>query len=69
MFRLVNEPNTAALFYSIAKSNNSGIYAVYDLGSGTFDISILKLHEEVFQVLVVGGDSQLGGDDFDHLLS
>ncbi|HCE59814.1 MAG TPA: molecular chaperone HscA [Wolbachia sp.] len=69
VLRLVNEPTAAALSYSIEKNNNSGIYAVYDLGGGTFDISILKLHEGVFQVLAVGGDTQLGGDDFDHLLS
>lgn len=69
VLRLINEPTAAALSYSIAKNNNSGIYAVYDLGGGTFDISILKLHDGVFQVLAVGGDTQLGGDDFDHLLS
>ncbi|WP_375315949.1 Fe-S protein assembly chaperone HscA [Wolbachia endosymbiont (group A) of Colletes cunicularius] len=69
VLRLVNEPTSAALSYSIEKNNNSGIYAVYDLGGGTFDISILKLHQGVFQVLAVGGDTKLGGDDFDHLLS
>ncbi|KLT23179.1 chaperone protein, HscA [Wolbachia endosymbiont of Armadillidium vulgare str. wVulC] len=69
VLRLVNEPTAAALSYSIEKNNNSGIYAVYDLGGGTFDISILKLHQGVFQVLAVGGDTNLGGDDFDHLLS
>lgn len=69
VLRLVNEPTAAALSYSIKKNNNSGIYAVYDLGGGTFDISILKLHQGVFQVLAVGGDTKLGGDDFDHLLS
>lgn len=69
VLRLVNEPTAAALAYSIEKNNNSGIYAVYDLGGGTFDISILKLHEGVFQVLAVGGDTKLGGDDFDRLLS
>ncbi|WP_265034426.1 MULTISPECIES: Hsp70 family protein [unclassified Wolbachia] len=69
VLRLVNEPTAAALSYSIEKNNNSGIYAVYDLGGGTFDISILKLHQGVFQVLAVGGDTKLGGDDFDHLLS
>ncbi|MDR0288519.1 MAG: Hsp70 family protein [Rickettsiales bacterium] len=69
VLRLINEPTAAALSYSIEKSNNSGIYAVYDLGGGTFDISILKLHQGVFQVLAVGGDTKLGGDDFDHLLS
>ncbi|WP_341813672.1 Fe-S protein assembly chaperone HscA [Wolbachia endosymbiont (group B) of Germaria angustata] len=69
VLRLINEPTAAALSYSIEKNNNSGIYAVYDLGGGTFDISILKLHQGVFQVLAVGGDTKLGGDDFDHLLS
>ncbi|NSM56793.1 Hsp70 family protein [Wolbachia endosymbiont of Atemnus politus] len=69
VLRLTNEPTAAALSYSIEKNNNSGIYAVYDLGGGTFDISILKLHQGVFQVLAVGGDTKLGGDDFDHLLS
>ncbi|MDG7056692.1 MAG: Hsp70 family protein [Wolbachia endosymbiont of Penenirmus auritus] len=69
VLRLINEPTAAALSYSIEKNNSSGIYAVYDLGGGTFDISILKLHQGVFQVLAVGGDTKLGGDDFDHLLS
>ncbi|WP_265026951.1 Hsp70 family protein [Wolbachia endosymbiont (group A) of Bombylius major] len=69
VLRLVNEPTAAALSYSIEKNNSSGIYAVYDLGGGTFDISILKLHQGVFQVLAVGGDTNLGGDDFDHLLN
>ncbi|NUX01559.1 Hsp70 family protein [Wolbachia endosymbiont of Madathamugadia hiepei] len=69
VLRLINEPTAAALSYSIEKNNNSRIYAVYDLGGGTFDISILKLHQRVFQVLAVGGDTKLGGDDFDHLLS
>ncbi|MCA7010674.1 Hsp70 family protein [Wolbachia endosymbiont of Tribolium confusum] len=69
VLRLINEPTAAALSYSIEKNNNSGIYAVYDLGGGTFDISILKLHQGVFQVLAVSGDTKLGGDDFDHLLS
>jgi molecular chaperone HscA len=69
VLRLVNEPTAAALSYSIEKNNNSEIYAVYDLGGGTFDISILKLHQGVFQVLAVGGDTKLGGDDFDHLLN
>ncbi|QKX02531.1 Fe-S protein assembly chaperone HscA [Wolbachia endosymbiont of Dirofilaria (Dirofilaria) immitis] len=69
VLRLINEPTAAALSYSIEKNNTSGIYAVYDLGGGTFDISILKLHQGVFQVLAVNGDIELGGDDFDHLLS
>ncbi len=68
VLRLINEPTAAALAYSIEKNNSSGIYAVYDLGGGTFDISILKLHKGVFQVLAVGGDTKLGGDNFDRLL-
>ncbi|MFP3036365.1 MAG: Fe-S protein assembly chaperone HscA [Wolbachia sp.] len=69
VLRLINEPTAAALSYSIEKNNSSGIYAVYDLGGGTFDISILKLHQGVLQVLAVGGDAKLGGDDFDRLLN
>lgn len=69
VLHLINEPTAAALSYSIEKNNSSGIYAVYDLGGGTFDISILKLHQRVFQVLAVSGDTKLGGDDFDHLLN
>ncbi len=70
VLRLINEPTAAALAYGIEKHSKSGIYAVYDLGGGTFDISILKLHEGgVFQVLAVGGDVCLGGDDFDALLA
>ncbi|MEY2392713.1 Fe-S protein assembly chaperone HscA [Wolbachia endosymbiont of Tettigetta isshikii] len=69
VLRLINEPTAAALSYSIEKNNSSGIYTVYDLGGGTFDISILKLHQGVFQVLAVGGDAKLGGDDFDRLLN
>lgn len=70
VLRLINEPTAAALAYGIDKKNNGEIYAVYDLGGGTFDISILKLHEGgVFQVLAVGGDVCLGGDDFDALLA
>lgn len=69
VLRLINEPTAAALAYGIDKQNEGEIYAVYDLGGGTFDISILKLHKEkVFQVLAVGGDVCLGGDDFDALL-
>ncbi|XGA07910.1 MAG: Fe-S protein assembly chaperone HscA [Wolbachia endosymbiont of Xenopsylla cheopis] len=69
VLRLINEPTAAALAYGVDKQNEGEIYAVYDLGGGTFDISILKLHKEkVFQVLAVGGDVCLGGDDFDALL-
>lgn len=68
VLRLVNEPTAAALAYGL-DSAAEGIYAVYDLGGGTFDISLLKLQKGVFQVLATGGDSALGGDDFDHALA
>jgi molecular chaperone HscA len=68
VLRLVNEPTAAALAYGL-DSAAEGIYAVYDLGGGTFDISLLKLQKGVFQVLATGGDAQLGGDDFDHALA
>jgi molecular chaperone HscA len=68
VLRLVNEPTAAALAYGLDKQAE-GVYAVYDLGGGTFDISILRLEKGVFQVLATGGDSALGGDDFDHLLA
>jgi len=64
VLRLLNEPTAAAVAYGLDK-HEDGIIAVYDLGGGTFDISILNLHEGVFQVLATGGDSGLGGDDFD----
>jgi molecular chaperone HscA len=67
VLRLLNEPTAAALAYGLENSAE-GIYAVYDLGGGTFDISILKLTQGVFEVLATGGDSALGGDDFDHRL-
>ncbi len=65
VLRLLNEPTAAALAYGL-DSAAEGIYAVYDLGGGTFDISILKLTKGVFEVLSTGGDTALGGDDFDH---
>jgi molecular chaperone HscA len=68
VLRLVNEPTAAALAYGLDK-DSEGVYAVYDLGGGTFDISILRLEKGVFQVLATGGDSALGGDDFDHALA
>ncbi|MBF0424948.1 MAG: Fe-S protein assembly chaperone HscA [Magnetococcales bacterium] len=68
VLRLVNEPTAAALAYGLDRGRE-GIYAVYDLGGGTFDISILKLARGVFQVLATGGNSALGGDDFDHRLA
>lgn len=65
VLRLLNEPTAAAIAYGL-DNGAEGIFAVYDLGGGTFDISILKLAKGVFQVLATGGDSALGGDDFDH---
>ena len=65
VLRLVNEPTAAALAYGLDKAAE-GIFAVYDLGGGTFDISLLRLEKGVFQVLATGGDTALGGDDFDH---
>src|SRR5271155_1892046 len=67
VLRLVNEPTAAALAYGLDK-NKDGIIAVYDLGGGTFDISILKLHEGIFEVIATTGDTHLGGDDIDNLL-
>jgi molecular chaperone HscA len=67
VLRLLNEPTAAALAYGLDNAAE-GIYAVYDLGGGTFDVSILKLTKGVFEVLAAGGDSALGGDDFDHRL-
>jgi molecular chaperone HscA len=68
VFRLLNEPTAAAVAYGLDKGSE-GIIAVYDLGGGTFDISILRLNKGVFEVLSTGGDSALGGDDFDHALA
>jgi Fe-S protein assembly chaperone HscA len=67
VLRLVNEPTAAALAYGLDRRHD-GIVAVYDLGGGTFDISILKLHEGIFEVLATNGDTHLGGDDIDNLL-
>ena len=67
VMRLVNEPTAAALAYGLEKRKD-GIIAVYDLGGGTFDISILRLHDGIFEVLATGGDTHLGGDDIDNLL-
>ena len=67
VLRLVNEPTAAALAYGLDK-RQEGIVAVYDLGGGTFDISILKLHEGIFEVLATNGDTHLGGDDIDNRL-
>src|ERR1700746_2375601 len=67
VLRLVNEPTAASLAYGLDKKRN-GIVAVYDLGGGTFDISILKLHDGIFEVIATNGDTHLGGDDIDNLL-
>jgi Fe-S protein assembly chaperone HscA len=67
VLRLVNEPTAAALAYGLDK-RQEGIIAVYDLGGGTFDISILKLHDGIFEVLATNGDTHLGGDDIDNRL-
>ena len=67
VMRLVNEPTAASLAYGLDKKQN-GIIAVYDLGGGTFDISILKLHDGIFEVVATNGDTHLGGDDIDNLL-
>jgi molecular chaperone HscA len=68
VLRLINEPTAAALAYGLDNASE-GIYAVYDLGGGTFDISILRLSGGVFEVLATGGDSALGGDDYDHAIA
>jgi molecular chaperone HscA len=64
VLRLLNEPTAAAIAYGLDHAAE-GVYAVYDLGGGTFDISILRLSKGVFEVVATGGDTQLGGDDFD----
>ena len=68
VLRLLNEPTAAAVAYGL-DSGKEGVIAVYDLGGGTFDISILRLSKGVFEVLATGGDTALGGDDFDHLIA
>ena len=68
VLRLINEPTAAALAYGLDKGVE-GIYAIYDLGGGTFDVSLLKLEQGVFQVLATAGDTMLGGDDFDQAIA
>ncbi|WP_020560246.1 Fe-S protein assembly chaperone HscA [Thiofilum flexile] len=68
VYRLLNEPTAAAVAYGLDQQAE-GVIAVYDLGGGTFDISILRLEKGVFEVLATGGDSALGGDDFDHAIA
>src|SRR6266436_5723800 len=67
VLRLVNEPTAASLAYGLDQKQN-GIVAVYDLGGGTFDISLLRLHDGIFEVIATNGDTHLGGDDIDNLL-
>src|SRR3954469_17683336 len=67
VLRLINEPTAAAIAYGLDNASE-GVYAVYDLGGGTFDISILRLAQGVFEVVATGGDSALGGDDYDRAL-
>src|SRR6202158_76203 len=67
VLRLVNEPTAASLAYGLDQKQN-GIVAVYDLGGGTFDVSILKLHDGIFEVIATNGDTHLGGDDIDNLM-
>ncbi len=68
VYRLLNEPTAAAIAYGLDRGAD-GVHAIYDLGGGTFDISILRLHQGVFEVLATGGDSALGGDDFDQAVA
>ncbi|MFT7324523.1 MAG: molecular chaperone HscA [Rhodoferax sp.] len=67
VLRLISEPTAAAIAYGL-DNGSEGVYAIYDLGGGTFDISILRLTQGVFEVIATGGDSALGGDDYDHAL-
>ena len=68
VLRLINEPTAAAVAYGLDRGAD-GVHAIYDLGGGTFDISILRLNRGVFEVMATGGDSALGGDDFDHAVA
>jgi molecular chaperone HscA len=68
VLRLINEPTAAAIAYGLDNASE-GVYAIYDLGGGTFDICILRLTQGVFEVVATGGDSALGGDDYDHALA
>ncbi|VEG13184.1 Fe-S protein assembly chaperone HscA [Moraxella cuniculi] len=69
VLRLLNEPTAAAIAYGLDKNTNNGNYLVYDLGGGTFDVSLLNLSDGVFEVLATGGNSALGGDDIDRLIA
>lgn len=69
VLRLLNEPTAAAIAYGLDKAANEGTYLIYDLGGGTFDVSVLRLTDGVFEVLATGGNSALGGDDIDRLIA
>ncbi|MDO4449874.1 MAG: Fe-S protein assembly chaperone HscA [Moraxella sp.] len=69
VLRLLNEPTAAAIAYGLDKSAKTGTYLIYDLGGGTFDVSLLSLKDGVFEVLATGGNSALGGDDIDRLIA
>ncbi|WFF37957.1 Fe-S protein assembly chaperone HscA [Moraxella nasibovis] len=69
VLRLLNEPTAAAIAYGLDKSAKTGTYLIYDLGGGTFDVSVLSLKDGVFEVLATGGNSALGGDDIDRLIA
>src|SRR5690606_23912991 len=66
--RIINEPTAASLAYGLDRKKQ-GLIAVYDLGGGTFDLSILKLHDGIFEVLATHGDTKLGGDDLDFAIA
>ena len=68
VLRLINEPTAAALAYGL-ETKEQGLFMVYDLGGGTFDVSILHLEKGIFSVVATGGDTNLGGDDFDELIA
>lgn len=68
MLRIINEPTAAALAYGMEKMPNGKKLMIYDLGGGTFDVSILEVNENVFEVKSTNGDTMLGGDDIDHAL-
>lgn len=69
VLRLLNEPTAAAMAYGLNKQQNQAYHLIYDLGGGTFDVSVLKLNEGIYEVLATGGNSALGGDDIDRLLA
>jgi len=69
VIRLLNEPTAAAMAYGLNQAQNEAYHLIYDLGGGTFDVSVLKLNQGVYEVLATGGNSALGGDDIDRLIA